>query len=494
MKIYKLLFLFLLSSTLLISCSKDEDDVIDDEVGKPGPERNLEIEDFIYKGMNNIYLYKAFVPKLADNYFSTQTELNDFLDDYDTPEDLFYDGLVYEYGVKDKFSFMTDDYIALENRFAGTSTTTGMNYGFSYHPNDNSKVLLYVRYVQPNTSAADAGIKRGMIFNKVDGQVMTTSNYGALVSPESFTLHQAEFDENMDVIDREETYDLSKAEYTANPVYITKTLDVDGKKVGYLMYNSFTANFDDELNAAFANFKSEGIEELVLDLRYNGGGSVESAVDLGSMITGQYEGEIFSKQQWNPTYQEYFEENSPDNLVDRFNNEIRNGDLINSLNLEKVYIIAGRSSASASELTINGLDAWIDVVHVGESTVGKFQASVTLYDSDNFSKQNANPDHKYAVQPLVYKSANALGTTDYVDGLVPDIEVIEYLNQYKPLGDPSEPLLAAALDDIRGVRKASYISKAPVLEVLDETGSQAPDFQRMYTDELPTDLLKRNDF
>ncbi len=494
MKIYRLLFLFLFSSSLLISCAKDDDDVVDKEVGKPGPDRNLDIENFMYSGMNEIYLYKPNVPQLADSYFSTQTELNDFLDDFDSPEDLFYDGLVYDYGNQDRFSFMTDDFIALKERFAGTSTTTGMNYGFSYHPNDNTKVLLYVRYVQPNTSAADAGIERGMIFSKVDGEVMTPANYGSLVRPENFTLHQAEFDENMDVIDLEETYDLSKAQYTANPVYITKTLDVDGKKVGYLMYNSFTANFDDELNAAFAGFQSEGVDELILDLRYNGGGSVESAVDLGSMITGQFEGEIFSQQQWNPSYQRYFEDNSPENLVDKFNTKIRNGDLITSLNLEKVYIIAGRSSASASELTINGLDAWIDVVHVGQNTVGKFQASVTLYDSDNFGEQNANPDHKYAIQPLVYKSANALGNSDYVDGLVPDIEVNEYINEYKPLGDPSEPLLAAALDDIKGVKKASYLSKSPELEVLDEAGSEAPEFQEMFTDEIPPVLFERDNY
>ncbi|WP_081211608.1 S41 family peptidase [Salegentibacter sediminis] len=494
MKIYKLLFLFLFSSSLLISCSKNDDDVVDEEVGKTGPDRNLEVEDFMYKGMNEIYLYKSYVPKLADGYFTTQDDLNDFLDDFDTPEDLFYDGLVYDYGEQDRFSFMTDDYIALENRFAGTSTTTGMNYGFAYHPNDESKVLLYVRYVQPNTSAADTGIERGMIFNKVDGEVMTLANYGDLVRPENFTLHQAEFDENMDVVGLDKTYDLSKAEYTANPVYITKTFNVDGKKVGYLMYNSFTADFDAELNNAFNNFKSEGITELILDLRYNGGGSVESAVDLASMITGQFEGEIFSQQQWNPSYQSYFKENNPDRLVDRFNDKIRTGDLINSLNLDKVYVIAGKSSASASELTINGLDAWIDVVHVGQNTVGKFQASVTLYDSQNFGRENANPNHKYAIQPLVYKSANALGNSDYVDGLVPDIEVKEYINEYKPLGDPSEPLLAAALDDIKGVKKASYFSKSPELEILDETGSDAPEFQKMFTDEVPPVIPGGNEF
>lgn len=485
MKIYKILFLFLFSSFLFISCSEDDDDVIEEEV-ITDPE-NLDVEDFIYKGMNNIYLYKADVPELDDDYFSTQDELEEYLSGFSSPEDLFYEGLVYSQ--EDRFSFMTDDYIELENRFAGVSTTTGMNYGVAYHPNSRSKVLGYVRYVLPNTSAEEEGLERGMIFNKIDGEQLTPGNYSELLASESFSIQLAELDEDDNVVDLEETFDLTKAEYTANPVYITNTLDVNGKKVGYLMYNSFTADFDSELNAAFAEFQGENIDELVLDLRYNGGGNVETAVDLSSMITGQFEGEIFSKQRWNQMYQEYFEEEDPERLVDRFNDEIRTEEKINSLNLERVYIIAGPSSASASELVINGLDAHIDVIHVGANTVGKFQASVTLYDSPNFGKQNANPDHKYAIQPLVYKSENALGNSDYVEGLVPDVPITEYVSEYAPLGVPDEPLLAAALAHISGTRMP--ISTSGLLSrSINESGSDEIDYQKMYTEKIPPVIFK----
>src|SRR5690606_22500879 len=77
------------------------------------------------------------------------------------------------------------------------------------------------------------------------------------------------------------------------------------------------------------------------------------------------------------------------------------------LNLDKVYVLTTNRTASASELIINGLSPYIDVVQIGDRTTGKSQASVTLYDSENFSKQNANPSHKYAIQPLVAVSVNS---------------------------------------------------------------------------------------
>src|SRR5690606_30945753 len=93
MKICKILFISLLTSGLLVSCSKDQDDI---DFIKPGDgnQRNLTVENFVHRGLNEIYLYKAFVPELADNYFASQAAKDDFLDNYATPEDLFYDGLL----------------------------------------------------------------------------------------------------------------------------------------------------------------------------------------------------------------------------------------------------------------------------------------------------------------------------------------------------------------------------------------------------------------
>ncbi|APG59710.1 S41 family peptidase [Christiangramia salexigens] len=487
MKFFKYLTLLFVSATVLTSCSKDEDDIANPKPSTGGEmSLELEIKDFVWEGMNEIYLYKSDIPELRDSFDDDQNSYFDYLNQFESPEDLFYDGLVAN---QDRFSFIVDDYVELENNFAGISKTTGMNFRLSYEPNSSSELFGFVRYVSPNTPAKDAGITRGTLFSSINGEQLTLSNYQNLLNAETYVLGLAKL-EGDNIIDTGETVEVSKIEYTSNPVFIAKTIETNGIKVGYLMYNSYTADFDDELNAAFADFKAANISELVLDLRYNGGGSVESSVDLASMITGQFEGEVFAQQQWNQKYQNYFLNNNPDRLYDYFNTEIRTGEKINSLNLTKVYIIGTGSTASASELTINGLRPYIDVVHVGTNTVGKFQASVTLYDSPNFGKDNANPDHKYAIQPLVYKSENANGVSDFVDGLTPDIVVQESIRNYGVLGDPNEKLLAAALADINGNRRAIQF-EGPYLKEVTESGADQLDYQRMYIDDVPQ--LKRND-
>ncbi|MEH6407148.1 MAG: S41 family peptidase, partial [Leeuwenhoekiella sp.] len=265
-----------------------------------------------------------------------------------------------------------------------------------------------------------------------------------------------------------------------------KTLDVGGQNVGYLMYNSFTSNFDEQLNDAFAQFKADGVTDLVLDLRYNGGGSVRTATDLAAMITGQYTGEIFSTEVWNPEIQAIYEEQDPEGLKNLFNSSIRTGAAINSLNLNRVYILATGSSASASELVINGLDPYINVIQIGTTTVGKFQASTTFYDSEapNFQRDGVNPNHFYAIQPLILTSANANGVTGFVNGIDPDIEIQESIRNLGTLGDPNEPLLAAALDDINPNRSFEPIKQKVSLPVdlIGESNMKNPTYQRMYVD------------
>ena len=223
-----------------------------------------------------------------------------------------------------------------------------------------------------------------------------------------------------------------------------------------------------------------------MGLRYNGGGSVESAVDLTAMITGQFNGEIITKQQWNPELQAAFESNDPEDLLDRFNSTIRTGESINSLNLSRLFIIGTGSTASASELTIIGLKPYIDVKTIGTTTVGKFQASTTLYDSENFGRQNVNPNHFYAIQPLIYTYANASGTVGPATGIVPDFEIAETPSKLGILGDPNEPLLKVAIDQILGRSSATKSFKLEdPMEVVGESKMFTPNFQRMYVLDLP---------
>ena len=276
----------LMSSFLLASCFKDMDDTLQTAT-------TLDIQNFVYRGLNYYYLYKEDTPELANNAFANDAERNNFLKTYDSPESLF----AYLKSSQDRFSNLFDDYNVIENALNGISLSNGMEYGLVYYPDGSNNVFGYVRYVLPNTDAEDKELKRGDIFTTIDGQQLNDNNYQELLSSESYTIGLATYN-GTEFLPTGETVQLTKNQYTENPVYKATTLDVNGRKIGYLMYNSFTRNYDVELNNAFGEFQAEGVTDLVLDLRYNGGGSVETATDLASMITGQFNGELFYQEFW----------------------------------------------------------------------------------------------------------------------------------------------------------------------------------------------------
>lgn len=464
--IYLLLFF---GSSLLwnTACFKDNDDVLVEA-------DSSEIKDFIWRGMNRFYLYKATSENLGDNRFDGSSAYQEFLASFDSPEALFDNLQV----AIDEFSFLVDDYIALENSFNGISKNNGMEFRLNRYKEDPTKVFGFVRLVLPGTDAEAKGLTRGVIFNRIDGQQITEDNFRSLLAPDTYTIGLATL-ENEIVTEIDQTITLTKVEYTENPVFINKVIEEEGKKIGYFMYNAFNDSFDPQLNAAFAKFKAENIEDLVLDLRYNGGGNVETAKDLASMITGQFTGEVFSTEEWNEEFQEAFLADNPDRLINRFDTTISNGDNINSLQLNRVFVLTTRSSASASELIINALNPYIDVIQVGTTTRGKFQASITLYDSDNFRRLQANPGHTYAMQPLVLKSLNAVGFTDYFEGFAPDIELEEDFNNPGILGTPEEPLFKAALDNIFA-RKSLKNSNKTTFSFVGESGQSRLNYQKMF--------------
>ncbi len=422
----------ILASVLFVSCFEDMDDNF-------GNASTLDIQNFIYRGLNYYYLYKADAPELANDAFANSAERNNFLKTFDTPEALFD----YLKSPQDRFSLLFDDYTVIENALNGIGQSNGMEFGLVYYPDGSGNVFGYVRYVLPNTDAQTKDLQRGDIFTTVEGQQLNENNYNELLAPDNYTIGLATWD-GTSFTSTGESVTLNKTQYQENPVYITKTLDINGKKIGYLMYNAFTRSYDSELNNAFGQLKSEGITDLVLDLRYNGGGSVETATDLASMITGQFNGQVFYQEFWNEDRQDEF---AKDGL---FDSKISTGTSINSLNLNSVYILTTGRTASASELVINGLDPYINTVQVGDTTTGKFQASFLLYDAPapEFSRTAADPGHTYAMLPLVYKSANVAGKTDYINGLFPEVALREDYFNLGQLGDPNEPFLAAALDQI----------------------------------------------
>ena len=439
-----------------------------------------EINDFVWKGMNAAYLYKQEIPDLDNDRFNDSEEYASYLNDYTSPENLF-ESLIYERDNIDKFSLIVDNYIELEQYLSGVSLSNGLNYGLVYLPNSNNEIFGYVRYVN-NGSAADlANINRGDIFRSIDNIPLSIDNYSDLLSQEIYTVNFANYfnndteDISDDIIELNDiNIELQKVPLIKNPVHHYSTLDYSGGKIGYLMYNQFVSNYDDYLKTIFSEFKSNSVDELILDLRYNPGGSINSAIVLASLITGQFENEIFNTEQWNNDIQNYWINNNPEYLINRFTT------FQSSLNLSRVFILTTRSSASASELIINCLKPYINVVQIGTPTYGKYQASVTLYDSENFSNQNVNRSHNYALQPLVLKTLNVNGVTDYYNGINPDYEYEERAFDMGQVGDLNEPMLNFTLDIIES--RISLDLKPELFEYIDDNFKFDLLKQEMYID------------
>ncbi|NOQ92789.1 MAG: hypothetical protein GQ552_08765 [Flavobacteriaceae bacterium] len=456
MKKFLVLILVFIGLSTQFSCSDNDDN---GQVEIPEVTEDIEVQDFIWQGLNIFYFWQKNVPNLADNKINDKTAYVNFLKATPDPED-FFENLIYNRETTDFWSWIVDDYIELENAFAGVSKSNGVDFGLVRFSGTND-IFGYVRLILPDSDASDKDIKRGDLFTHVNGEKLTIDNYRSLLfnaDVDTYTLDLSEIINNT-VTPTGVSVSLTKFEYTEDPVFITKTFNEDGHKIGYIMYNSFTANFDDKLNAAFLQLKNEGVTDLILDFRYNPGGRVSTAIYLASMVTGQFKGELFAEEHWNSKLQAEFENSHPDWLINNFTDEILNRDSndniilqesINSLNLSKVHIIVTGSSASASELVINGLNPYINVRLVGSQTVGKYVASVTLYDSNDFGRTGANPNHAYAMQPIVLEEVNKLGENDK-DGFEPHIPLEEDLASLGVLGEDNEPLLEAAINDIIGV-------------------------------------------
>lgn len=436
MKKFALKLTYILAfSFFLVSCADDYDD---------NP-TSASINDFIWNGLNTYYYWLEDSPDLADTRFSSANDYYTFLENYNTPEALF-NHLLYQKGTVDQFSVLYPDYTILEQALTGNSGSNGMEYKL-YQANNSDVVYGVVSYILPNSDASTKNLERGDLFYAINGINLNINNFSDLLSQDSYTLNMG-YIQNNQIFSNGQSVSLTKNPYSENPVYLTQTFDVGTKKVGYLVYNGFYSAYEPELNSAFAYFASEGITHLVLDLRYNGGGSVATATRLASMITGQFNNQIFAKQQWNYKLADYFADSNPERIINRFTNTLSDGTSINSLSLNSVYIITSKSTASASELVINGLKPYIDVVQIGTTTRGKNVGSVTLYDSPSYLKENLNPNHKYAMQPIVFKVANANDFSDYASGIVADINQNEDPANFGVLGTATEPLLETALNYI----------------------------------------------
>lgn len=477
MKIKKWLFLFVAASAITISCTDQDDNLF-------SVSSDLEIQDFVWKGMNLWYFWQGEVADLADSKLDNSENYISFLSSYPNPANLF-DHVLHP---DDRFSVIVSDYEILQNSQQGNALSNGVDIRYIYLNSGSSEVIGYVRYIIPNSDADGKDIRRGDIVYAVNGQSLyynsATDNNLDLLDPTSYTFNLADLTVNngvRSITPNGRNIDLTKTALTENPILINSVINVGSKKVGYIMYNQFISNFDTQLNTVFADFQAQGVTDLVLDFRYNPGGFVSSAINLGSMVTGQFEGQLFTKFRYNAKIQPILTDEQENRY---FRGSLSNGAAINSLGLSKVYVLTTGSTASASELVINSLEPYIDVVQVGTTTTGKNEASVSLYDSPSwtFGDEQLNPNHKWAMQPLISRLENSAGFSNYTNGLNPDIVLAEDLTNMGVLGDETEPLLAAALNNIAAAGRALNAdpNKIVPIEAITDSKLQRITGNRMY--------------
>ncbi len=446
----KIFFFLALISFVFNSCSKEDDT----------GELNNTINNFVWKAMNSWYNWQENVPNLNDIQDNDSQSYYAYLNNYSSPESLFQ-SLLFDAGNTDRFSWFIDNYLEQQKQFQGISLTTGIRRSVPIDIGDN-QIIIYVQKVSLNSPAYNAGIRRGDIINAIDNEVMNEANYvnviNKLYSGQTIIVSTAQEDNG--VLTKKNDFTISPVEVSDNPVHFTKIFnDINGKKVGYLVYNGFRSSYNDELNEVFSLFKSENITELILDLRINGGGSVLTSAYLASMIYENAGVNTFAELRFNSKHTNENGTYDFENSMNIFNadGEKTGSESINRLNtLNKVYVLTSGSTASASEMIINGLKPFIAVKTIGTTTYGKNVGSITLYDSPSTSytgQSSANSNHFNALQPIVFQIYNKDGQSEYTQGFAPNIKIEEwrYWNEILPFGDENEVILKTALDDIRGL-------------------------------------------
>lgn len=433
-------------------------------------------KQFVWNSMNYWYFWQEDVPELADDmgFFDGEQAYHDYLMGFQDAEGVFNDLLfsVENFGEgigEDDFSFFIDNYVEFNQRRQGISFDFGFQYGLVRECETCIDIYGYVQYILEDTPADNAGLVRGDVFTHINGNRLTVNNFRSALATDSYELGLADFNGGEEITPNGESVTVQATELTENPIFLSKVIDTGSAKVGYLMYNSFQTNSHENLNDVFGDFASQGIDELVLDLRYNGGGSVITSQVLASMISGLGDSDNFGSYSFNSKRaSQYDQPLSFKSDVPLYNSEGRPTDQtipMNSVQLDQLYVLTGFGTASASEAVINSLIPYMDVIVIGRQTVGKDDVSLTLYDSGGnyLNRENANPDHKRAIQPIVAKIVNVNGESNN-DGFLPwgdrFINEIRFLDDLPPLGDQNDPLLAKALSEITGEPIAKGLVKA----------------------------------
>jgi carboxyl-terminal processing protease len=417
--------------------------------------KNIEENTWIFKQMKEIYLWENMMPP------EDKTDKN-------LPPEKYFNSILAKAGEFDRVSYMKLNQEDLVGQLSGNLKSFGFRYIKFFTNESKREIALSVSLVYTGSNADKSGLKRGHIITKINAKTITTDNVDALLEPENITLELSEIKEKNTFV-FSKSIAMTKVLYQIDPLHFGYTFLKGDRTIGYLVYNQFLTDYDNEIRRAVGYFKSRKVNEFILDLRFNPGGFTPNAEIVASLFvknlkpgTEMYHGEWneyqtktkLAKDGKNAGFRSWTDE--PNNIG----------------NLDRIYILTSKSTSSSSELLINSLLPFMKVITVGENTFGKNVISQIVVDE---TKKN-----NLGLLPAYCKTYNAAGQSEYgtKDGFIPTIKVSDNVFPLLELGDPNESFLAAALNDISkepfitGNAKNSVIMKAKLVDTYQHADSK----------------------
>jgi C-terminal processing protease CtpA/Prc len=366
----KLIYLLLISVILLVSCEKDNPEPVYEVT--PAMAR-----DTLYYIMNQWYYWYDLMPSVTKENYK---------DPYELLEAMRYKKL-------DKWSIVYD-----YDDFIAESLGIFVGHGFRIGVDNSSKARIALIF--NNSTLFASGVRRGWIVKKINNVDVAPlllaggTGYSNLIGPSTAGVTNTFLFERPD--GTELTVTSTKTTFTLNTVLLYDTLHLSSGITGHLVFEEFISPSEDELKTAFAFFKANDVKDIILDLRYNLGGLLTVSQSLASYIGGNgLAGKTYVKLQHN-------NKNQSSNSTFPFKTTSY------SISLPRLIVITSYFTASASELIINGLKPFINVVTVGDTTRGKPMGMYAWYCAK-----------KYAFVPVTFKTVNASNEGEYYDGFPP---------------------------------------------------------------------------
>ena len=492
---YLLFAAITLTSFCLTACSDDDDEIIskteleetysdstdddDDDSSDSDDEETATVTE-------ETYYVTYFANYVMSIYYYWLDEISDKIDEVLNPntctdpisavEEIRYSDSTT--GIVDSWTQLTDDYDSFTSSVDGVETTYGLLCMRGAFSNSDSYFYI-VCAVYKDSPAEEAGIKRGDFIIGLNGEEITSSNYYDLYDSSSITLNMATLSGNT-LSANGTSYTLTAISMYEDPVLYYTIYDVGSKKVGYIVYDSFDLTSVSTLIEISKEFKAEGVTELILDLRYNGGGYVLTEQVMASMyapeanvkakdvlemeIYNSYLTEVYdsyyNSSDWNKTYFQTSWNYTTSNSGIDFQHDTSDA----NIGLDKVYGLVTGNSASASEALLTVLMPYMDVELVGETSYGKYCSGYIMEPSDVFSRYPSVLDN-WGIYVMVSIYQNANGETPCMpNGMEPDIYAEEDL-PFVDWGDESDPLLRAALESAGKTYSTSSAAKRTYPEV-----------------------------